>query len=60
MIIAEKKLDISSVFIKDQCQIIVIYSYFETGSKPHKYVHKLYEDCIQLTIYLHERKTSTF
>lgn len=42
--------------MKVRCQIIVIYSYFETGSKPHKYVHKVYEDCILLTLYLHGRK----
>lgn len=57
---AEKNLYISSVFMKDWCQVIAIYSYFETRSKPYKYVHKVYEECIQLTLKLQERKNSTF
>lgn len=46
----------SSVFTKYWCQIIVIDSYFKTGAKPHKYVHKAYENCRQLTLYLLDRK----
>lgn len=40
------KLDLymSYVFTKYWCQIILIYSYFKTGSKPNKYVHKAYEN----------------
>lgn len=57
---SKKYSHVSSVFMKDRCQIIVIYGYFETGSKPHRFVHTVYEDCIQLTLYLRERKTSTF
>lgn len=41
----------SYVFTKYWCQIILIYSYFKTGSKPNKCVHKSYENCSQLTLY---------
>lgn len=40
--------------MKYWCQIIVIYSYIKTESKPHKYVPEAYENCSQLTLYLLE------